>query len=361
VIALFSLKQYLLAMRIEKNDLFSKAKKIGISQDKAEALWHELESQKSPQKFDISLILYFFGTILVLVAMSWYMSDALMQLGGQSIFWLAVVYGLCFFALGRFLWNKRDLITPGGLFISLAVCMIPLAVYGLQKWYGLWPKNPPGEFLDINSWAVRNRLLIALATVLGGSIALYFYRFSFLTMPIFFALWSISMDLGSLITNDNLAEYETRNIISILFGIGVLVVAYIMDLKSKLDLSFWPYLFGVLSFWGGLSLLELSEFGNFIYLLINLGLILLSVFLQRTVFLIFGGIGVFIYVTGIFSKYFSNSISFPIVLSIIGILVVFLGILYHKNHQKIEAYILNSVPGSLRKWLPLSQKHIEKE
>jgi hypothetical protein len=57
------------------------------------------------------------------------------------------------------------------------------------------------------------------------------------------------------------------------------------------------YLFGMFAFWGGLTLLEGgSELDWFLYGLINAGLILLSVLLQRRLFVVFGAAGVFGYV-----------------------------------------------------------------
>lgn len=340
-------------MRIEKKDLISTAEKIGISQAQAEKLWTELGAQPSSHKFDLSHVLYYFGALLVMVAMSWFVGEAFDRFEGLGLFWMGCIYILIFLTLGTLCWNKSDLKTPGGLFITLAVCLIPLTVYGLQKWLGWWIVDQPGQYRDFFSWIKGGWFLMEIATVLGGCLALYFYRIPFLTLPIFFTLWFMSMDLAPLIFGETNNIDDIRKKVSIVFGLGLLLVAYIIDLKSKEDLAFWPYFFGVITFWGGLSLLEeSSEYQRFLYLLINFGLMLLSILLKRVVFLVFGALGVLLYLSSIFYKYFSESLSFPIILSVVGVLVIFLGILYHKNRMKFEAAIMSWLPASMKKWLP---------
>ena len=70
--------------------------------------------------------------------------------------------------------------------------------------------------------------------------------------------------------------------------------------------------------------------------MINLGLILLSVLLKRRVFVVFGVVGVFAYTTHLASELFAGSVLFPFVLSAAGLAIDALGILYAKNHPRLE-------------------------
>ncbi len=346
-----------MTMHIEKNDFISSARKYGLSQESTEKLWVELCSKQSPSKFDFSHLLYYLGAMLVILAMSWFFGEAWERFGGKGIFWIGLAYLLIFLLLGVSLWKKKDLKTPGGLFITLAVCMIPLVVYGLQKWSGIWVTDQPGQYRDFFSWIKGGWFLMEITTFIGGCLAFYFFRFPFLTLPIFFTLWFMSMDSVPILFGQTDHIDAIRNKTSLFFGAVLLIIAYVIDLKSEKDFAFWPYFFGLLTFWGGLSLLESSSgFGKFMYLLMNLGLLLLSILLQRTVFLVFGAIGVLLYLISIFYKYFYNSLGFPIILSLVGVLVIFLGIYYHKNHQKIESSIREFLPRSIKKWLPQRNK-----
>lgn len=195
------------------------------------------------------------------------------------------------------------------------------------------------------------------ATILGGCIALKYVRFPFLTAPIFFALWFMSMDITPLIFGHSGNSWDNQLLVSIWFGVMLLIVAYMLDLTTKEDFAFWGYFFGVITFWIGVSKLDsASELENFFYLLINIGLVLLSVFLKRTVFLVFGAIGILVYVTSLFYRYFSDSAWFPIILSLVGLLVIYIGVMYHKNRQKIDSFILNIIPDRLQSWLPGAKK-----
>lgn len=347
-------------MDIEKSDLLSAAAKAGLSKQSIEALWTALNEHphQEASKFDLSRVLYYFGALIVITAMGWFVGSAWESFGGGGIFAIALTYILIFLAIGSTLWRKEGLRTPGGLFITMAVCLIPLAVYGLQKWSGWWVTDVPGEYKDFVSWVKGGWFFMEVATVIGGCLALKFYRFPFLTLPIFFTLWFMSMDVTPLIFKNTETFWNARLWVSIVFGIAVLIIAYLTDLKrTHDDFAFWGYLFGLAAFWTGISLLESSsELQRFIYFLINIGLILLSVLLQRTVFLIFGAIGVLIYVTTLFYKYFSESAWFPLVLSLIGLGVIFIGMLYHKNRHRIEASILNVLPASALSWLPKPKK-----
>lgn len=90
-----------------------------------------------------------------------------------------------------------------------------------------------------------------------------------------------------------------------------------------------------------------SELNKFIYCLINLFFILISVIIQRRVFIIFGSIGVFSYLGHLAFKVFENSLLFSIALSILGITVIFLGIKYNRNKEYIERKLMESLPDFL--------------
>jgi hypothetical protein len=346
-------------MLIDKNSLLSIAAKIGISKIKAKELWQALEEKSAPEtaKFDLSHVLYYLGAMIVIIAMAWFVGAGWEHLGGGGILAIALAYIGAFFLAGRFFWNRKGLKVPGGLFITIAVCLIPLAVYGFQKWTGLWIVDEPGQYRDFFSWVKGGWFMMETATIIGGAIAFYFYRFPFLTAPIFFALWFMSMDVTPLLFGDTAQFSDERLRVSIAFGAILIIVSYLIDQRTDEDFAFWGYLFGTMAFWCGLTLLNSSsEFRNFFYCLANIGLLLLAVLLQRTVFLIFGALGILSYITALFYRYFSDSFFFPLILSLIGVLVVIVGMVYHKNRSRIESYILNLIPESAQKWLPRSRK-----
>jgi hypothetical protein len=90
--------------------------------------------------------------------------------------------------------------------------------------------------------------------------------------------------------------WHERLWISLWFGLLILLASYFADRRTREDFAFWGNLFGLMAFWGGMSLMESdSEWRKFLYCIINVALILLAVFLKRRVFVVFGACGVFGY------------------------------------------------------------------
>ena len=114
-------------------------------------------------------------------------------------------------------------------------------------------------------------------------------------------------------------------------------IAWFVDVKrhSRADFAFWLHLFGLMAFWGGLTFAESSsEFGKAMYCLVNVGLILLSVFLMRRAYAVFGAIGVAIYLGHLASRVFEDSLLFPFALSFIGLGIIGAGLALHRNRPE---------------------------
>lgn len=341
-------------MNVSRDDLTWAAAKGVISVQQAEALWRALERrQGAGPKFDLPHVAYYFGALIVIGAMGWFMNLGWERFGGGGIFLISAVYALCFVLAGRTLWYKEKLKVPGGLLFTMAVCMTPLAIYGLERFTGIWPQSDPGVYRDYHIWVKGSWFLMEVGTILAGVVALRFIRFPFLTAPIAFSLWYMSMDLTPLLFGQKDFTWDQRLWVSLWFGLAVLLASYLVDRRTKEDYAFWGYLFGMLAFWGGLSLMESgSEFRRFLYCLINVGLMLLSVLLDRRVFIVFGSLGVFGYLGHLSYRVFKDSLMFPFVLSILGILIIYLGIKYQRNRGAIDRAILTLVPAQLRQRLP---------
>jgi hypothetical protein len=149
--------------------------------------------------------------------------------------------------------------------------------------------------------------------------------------------------------------WDLRKWVSLWFGLAMLLFALLVDLRarhSRQDFAFWLYLFGVLAFWGGLSLMKSdSELSKFLYFCINLLLIGVGAVLARRVFVVFGGLGAAGYLGHLAYDVFADSWLFPVALTAIGLGVIWLGILWQRYEPVITARLRAPLPAELRELL----------
>lgn len=334
-------------MKWTLNDLKNAANKNIISENQLkELLIIHQEIYKNKPQLNFLSVIYYFGALLVIGAMGWFMTLGIEKLNSISIFLIASFYAILFYFAGYMLWFKKDFKIIGGLLYTMGVCMTPLIIYGLQKTYGLWLFGNPGVYQNFYLWIKGGWFFIELGTIIAGLITIRFVPFAFISAPIAFCLWFMSMDITPILFKTDYNNWFYKEILSIFFGLGMIIFSYLIDKKTKADYSFWLYIFGTLTFCGGLSLLfyDGNKINQFLYFLINIGLILISVFLKRYVFLIFGVLGVYSFLTYLSYSVFKQSLLFPFILSFIGLGTLSIGYLYQKNKQKLRIIFSKYTP-----------------
>jgi hypothetical protein len=325
---------------------------LGAAQ--ADALWQFLasEPQSLRPRFDLVHLLWYAGALIVIGAMGLFTTLAFAKLGGGVLALIAVVYAVLFTGAGRHLW-QRGLPIPGGLLITVAVTMAPLFTYGVQDALGWWTHAEPGNYRDFYVWIKASWLPMELATIAAGLIALRFWRFPFLIAPIAFALWFMSMDLVPWVFGENWDSWDQRRIVSLWFGPAMLVVAWAVDVRARGDFAFWLHLFGLLAFWGGLTLLDSqNELGKAFYCLINLVLLLLALFLQRRVYAVFGALGIAAYLGHLAGEVFRDSLLYPFALSLVGVLIIAAGLWLNRHRAALVRALDERLPPALRALRP---------
>ncbi|MFM7383868.1 MAG: DUF2157 domain-containing protein [Microcystaceae cyanobacterium] len=350
-------------MNLEPEDFHWAAHQGLISEEQAEQLWQAFAEKYSTQasnkmnqvQFDVANVAYYFGALIVMTAMGFFMSLAWEALGGFGIMAIALLYGLGFILGGQYLYFQQNLKIPGGLLFTLAVWMTPVAIYGWQRGTGFWVESYPENNRSLWMWLQSSWMLMDLGTILASLIALRFVKFPFLTFPLALGLWHLSVDIiPYFYTGDN--AFRTRATISLWYGLLCSGIAYWVDLRcrrSEGDYAFWLYLFGVLTFWVSLPLTgEDTEWHRFLYFLINLGLMMLSLLLKRRLLMVFGGLGVFGYISYLAFQVFTDSLLFPLILSALGLLIIYLGILYQRHYHQLEQTLTALLPESWRSLLP---------
>jgi len=240
-------------------------------------------------------ILYFAGALLVIGAMTLFMTLGMERFGGMGLFLISLLYAFIFGQTGVFLWFLYpEYRIPAGLLCSISVSMVPLGVYGLQRHFKLWIGGDPGTFQDFRIWIRSSWAPMEIATVLVSLLFVSFIRFPFLIAPAAFCLWFLSMDLVPLLFRTPFG-WKNRHLVSIWFGLATILMGYLSErtFGREPDFGFWLYLFGLIPFWSGLTFYpsKPKEVNLAIYLLINLSLLLIGRIVDRTTFQVFGLMG----------------------------------------------------------------------
>lgn len=347
-------------MKITRPDLESAALEADLTPAQIDRLWHSLSARQSGQAgFGAAQIAYYFGALVIIAAMTWLMTKAWETAGGLALSGFATLYAALFIVVGRSLRHEARLRIPTGLLFTIAVCMAPLAIYGVERATGLWPQGDPGTYSDYYIWIRGSWLTMELGTIAAGLIALRCWRFAFLTAPIAVALWFLSMDLTPLLFGRDDFNWHERAWVSTWFGLVILLVAWFVDRRGRDDdFSFWLYLFGLLAFWGGLSSLDSdSEVGKAVYALINVFLVALAILLRRVAFLVFGALGLAGYLGHLAWRVFADSFFFPFALTAIGLAVMALGVVFQRRQEKISTDVQQRLPAWLLTLIPPRARH----
>ncbi len=279
--------------------------------------------------FNLITVAYYFGAMLMISACAWFLGDKWETLGSPGVLVTTLIYLAIATAVGLWL-RKKGYVVGGGLLITVAVCLVPLITYSIEDILGLWPDTRPGSYQDYYPLIRGGWIVMELATMAAALIALLYVRFGFLTAPLAFSLWFFSMDFPAWVLGHENLDWNTNAWITVGVGAVTILFGYALDRtldtakgpKSQ-DFAFWCYLFGLMAFWGGLTSMDSdSELNKFFYMLLNVGLVALALYLNRTVFLVFGALGVHIYLGHLAYRVFQDSFLFPFVLALLGLSLI---------------------------------------
>ncbi|MFB9887739.1 hypothetical protein [Balneatrix alpica] len=349
-------------MRINRQDMDEACQALQLPAHTSAALWQKLqERQLNRAHFSFTHILYYFGGLMAIFAMTLFMTLGWESFGGWGICLLALLYIAGGLALAHYLLQHKRLPIPAGILATLAICLVPLAVFGAQMALGYWQEDT--HYRDYHRLVDWRWLGMELTTLAAAAIALWWFRLPFMMMPVAVTLWYLSMDLTPWLLQLEDAgnwelHWELRRWVSLYMGLLILLLALWIDLRnrSQQDFSFWLYLFGLLAFWGALSSMESdSQLSKFIYFCLNVGLILFGALVVRRLFVVFGGLGSFGYLAYLAYDVFANSTLFPFILSGLGLGLVYLGVQWQRHEVALRQRLVSLLPANLANQLEALQ------
>jgi hypothetical protein len=353
-------------MQIDRSHLDAAVRQGIIDQAQATALWGLLlAEQRDRPQFSFNHLLYYLGGMVAIGGVSVFVTLGWETLGGFGLLLVALAVMAVAAWLTHYFLVEQKLAIPAGLMAALLVAAAPLAVYGLQRMLGYWPSET--TYRSYHTLVDWRWIVMELGTLAVGAAVLWRWRLPFSVMPIAVTLWYMSMDLAPLLhavltghanPRDPTLSYQQqqslwtsywvlRQWVSVTVGLVVAAGAIILDFgaRSRGDYAFWLHLAGVAAFWGGLtSMSSDSEVGKFIYFLINLAMLLFGAAIGRRVYTVFGALGIAAYLGHLSYKVFKDSLVFPVALMLIGLGVVWLGVLWQRHETRINS--------ALQRWLP---------
>lgn len=340
-------------MHLQREQLNAAVQQDILDADQADRLWAFLaERGQDTPALRINHILYYFGGALAMSAMTIFMNLGWSRFGGWGLVSIALAYaGAGLWLTDHFL-HRKALPIPAGITGAFVVSMTPLAIFGLQSALGWWPTGRNyNDYYRLVDWPW---IFMELGTLATGAIMLWRYRLPFMLMPVAVTLWYMSMDLTPVLFGPSYRNWEARQFVSLWFGLLTILLAFWVDLRSRPDrrFAFWLYLFGVIAFWGGLSLMKSdSELSKFFYLCTNLAMILIGTVLSRRIFVVCGALGSTGYIGHLAYSVFRNTMLFPLSLTAIGLLIIYLGILWQRHEHTISTRLSGLLPLPLRELL----------
>jgi hypothetical protein len=326
-------------------------------------------------RFKLTHVLYYLGGMIAIGAMTLFMTLGWERFGGAGLLGIALAYftGLC--AVTHWLLHTKRLPIPAGITATLAVVLVPMAVYGLQQWLGLWPDNETAlrAYHRVVDW---RWLLMELATLAVAAVALWHWRLPFLVMPVAVTLWYLGMDVVPMLVLHAQAavpppglegpqaaeamgalwdaQWALRRTVTLVFGLGMVALALWVDLRSRreADFGFWLHLFGAASAWGAFTAMDSSsEWSRLAYCAINVALILFGAVIGRRIYAVLGAIGVAVYLGHLAFTLFPDSLVLPFALSLIGLGVIGLGLVWQRHEAGWTARLRAPLPAAWREML----------
>ena len=338
-------------MKISRKHLDLAVEEEIITAEQASKLYDYLAGLPSVgPSFNFTNVLYYLGGLIAIGAMTLFMNLGWESFGGWGIFVISLAYAGVGLRLAT-VFQDRGHAIPAGICATFSVALTPLAIYGLQQATGLWPDE--SVYREYHQYIRWHWLYMELGTLVAGVLVAWRYRYPFLVMPIAVTLWYMSMDITIMITGDYY-DFQFRALVSMYIGLLMIATAFWVDVRSRgeADYAFWLYLFGVMAFWGGMTSQDSdNELSKFLYFCVNLLMIGVGVVIVRRVFVVFGAIGGCLYFGHLAREVFEDSWLFPITLTAIGLLIIYLGVLWQKNERALTEEARSFLPEKLKAFL----------
>lgn len=321
----------------------------------------DLFNQNSNDPGQISIIVkifYYFGGLIMLSAMSWLMSYTVLYNSYATILLLGGLYAIAFLFVGEFLWRKNEKL-PAKILYFLFISTVGFIMLDIEKMIGFFPHFSDMEVIP-NYWDLCRLPVVVLSvlTIIANTILQKYRQSSILGLITIFCVYAIYLSIVDWIygwenINDNILFHS-----NLIFGIGLIIVGFVKDRTAKVDYSQWLYFFGATGTFMsllvilGLNYVEPPQIQLIAYIL-SIIYIFIGQILKRKTFSIIGVLGFIEYILYLEAQLLEGySTILACIVIVTGLIILYLGVIYNKNVDKIDAFCEKLTPQKVKKFLP---------
>jgi len=305
-----------------------------LSEDQLKAILAEegLEARprakERPFGLNLVTVAYYFGGILALLSFTFFVGMNWSGLTDGQRFGVAFGAMLVIGALGIWLRFMRDYPTAGGLLLFVATAVLPLSLFTLARLLGVWP-------IDASWYELRFVLLfLSLGSLAGALAVLIFAGFPLLSLLVAVFVHLTILDIGQI------ASGAGGSIVGLSAAIcaGLILLGMGLTLWGKRSQALWFKLYGLVGLqitFSSLFFESESLLFGLLFLFVYLFLIGLSLRIREVIYLIFGGIGVYTYITRLVFDTFRGAAYFPLLLGLLGLSIVVIAVVYQRYGARL--------------------------
>jgi len=191
-------------------------------------------------------VLWFFGAIVMAIAVNLLLATFPDSHNGLWIFLGAFAFLLVFIALSLLLLGLLWWV-PAGLAAALAVSLVPGTTIGFLKLVTLWPDDPfYAPFSDFSGWA----FFVALLSVVAGIVAFERTRFAFILAEVVLAVLIAAQLLTPAFSSP--PSGDARATMAVVSGAALVALGVFLDRLALRREAFWFHALGFLAVAAGL-------------------------------------------------------------------------------------------------------------
>ena len=293
---------------------------------------------EAPRGFNGVNVAYAVGAVAVLFAFGWFLFERWSTLGALGVLLVSLGYA-ALFATAAHVLARLGFRTASAVATLLAVGMTPVVTWAVLALSGVWyepasfPRVPP----QVHPAESTRWLPIELATILVASIAIWRVRVGLLALPIAIASAFGALHLIPVIFDPAIA-FRIQPWMSLFIGCTLLLAGYAADRRrDEADYAQWLYAVALLAIALGLAELWGTYRRGVPHLIavLSIGAVIVSLYLRRRMFLVFGAAGAIAYLAYLAFDVFRRTLGFSIVLAGFGLTVIALTVWLQRRYPAI--------------------------